>query len=72
MLLSRAAILVMESQKGFTGEDDIRELRQPQRRRQQECHKFVHLTMKNDTFARFARAFFIFREFADVRVLSAT
>ena len=29
---------------------------QPRRRRQQERHKFVYLTMKNNSFARFARA----------------
>ena len=46
MLRSHAAILVEESQKGFREEDDIRELRQPRRRRQQEHHKFTHLTRK--------------------------
>ena len=49
-----------------------RELKQPRRRRQQERHKFAYLTMKNTTFARFARAFFIFGHFADVLVLSTT
>ena len=41
-----------------------RELKTPRRRRQQERHKFTYLTMKNNSFARFARAFFIFRHFA--------
>ena len=49
-----------------------RELKQPQRRRQQKPHKFAYLTMKNSTFARFARAFFIFWHFVDVLVLSTT
>ena len=49
-----------------------RELKQPRRRRQQERHKFAHLTMKNNTFARFARAFFIFGHLADVLDLSTT
>ena len=46
-----------------------RELKQP---RQQESHKFAHLTMKNNSFARFARAVFIFGHFKDVLVLSTT
>ena len=50
----------------------IRELKQPRRRRQQERHKFAYLTMKNSTFARFARAFFIFGHLADVLDLSTT
>ena len=33
---------------------------QPRRQRQQERHKFAYLTVKNNRFARFARAFFIF------------
>ena len=37
-----------------------RELTQPRRRRQQERHKFAYLTMKNNSFARFTRAVFIF------------
>ena len=35
------------------------ELKQPRRRRQQEIHKCVYLTMKSNRFARFARAFLI-------------
>ena len=35
-------------------------------------HKFAYLTMKNGSFALFARAFFIFAHFADVLVLSTT
>ena len=50
----------------------IREFTQPRRRRQQERHKFAYLTMKNNGFARFARAVFIFAHFADVLVLSKT
>ena len=37
-----------------------------------ERHKFAYLTMKNNSFARFARAFFTFGNFADVLVLSTT
>ena len=48
----------------------ITELKQPRRRRQQEPHKLSYLTMKNNSFARFARAFSIFSHFADVFVLS--
>ena len=50
----------------------IRELKQPRRRRRQKRHKFAYLTMKNNSFARFARAYFIFEHFADVLVLSTT
>ena len=50
----------------------IREFTQPRRRRQQERHKFACLTVKNNRFARFARAVFIFGHSADVLVLSAT
>ena len=39
---------------------NIRELKQPRRRRQQKPHKFAYLTMKNSIFARFPRAVFIF------------
>ena len=49
-----------------------RELKQPRRRGQQERHKFAYLTMKNNSFARFARAFFIFGHFADVFLFSMT
>jgi len=47
-----------------------RELQQRRRRRQQERYKFAYLTMKNSSFARFARAFFIFGHLADVLVVS--
>ena len=33
---------------------------QPRRRMQQERHKFAYLIVKNNCFARFARAVFIF------------
>ena len=49
-----------------------RELKEPRRRRQQERHKFAYLTMKNNSFARFARTFFIFGHLADVLDLSTT
>ena len=39
---------------------DIRELKQPRRRRQQKPHKFAYLTIENSIFVRFARAYFIF------------
>ena len=51
---------------------NIRELKQPRRRRQQKPHKFAYLTVKNIIFARFARAYFIFWHFADVLDLSTT
>ena len=47
------------------------QLEQP-RRQQEGDHKFAYLTMKNNTFARFARAFVIFGHFADLLVLSTT
>ena len=37
-----------------------RELKQQQRRRQRERHKFAYLVDKNNSFARPARAFFTF------------
>ena len=40
-----------------------RELKQLRRRRQQESRKFAYLTMKNISFAGFARAFFVFSTF---------
>ena len=46
-----------------TGRFDMRELKQPGRRRQQECDKFAYLLMKNSIFARFARAVFHFWTF---------
>ena len=48
------------------GQSYNRELKQPRRRRQQKPHKFAYLTLKNSIFARFARAFFIFRHFEHV------
>ena len=50
----------------------IWEFKEPRRRQQQERHKFAYLTMKNNSFARFARAFFIFGHFEDVLVLYTT
>ena len=44
----------------------------PRGRRQQKPHKLAYLTMKNGSFARFARSFFIFWHFEDVLVLSTT
>jgi len=46
-----------------------RELKQARRKRQQVSHKFACLTVKNNSFARFARAFFIFKHSTDVLVL---
>mgnify|MGYP007094466673 CR=1 FL=1 len=47
-----------------TGRSDMRELKQPgRRRRQQERDKFAYLIMKNSIFARFARAVFHFWTF---------
>ena len=45
---------------------------QLRRRLQPERHTFAYLTMKNNTFAHFARAIFIFGNFADVLVLPTT
>ena len=50
----------------------IREFTQPWRRREPERHKFAYLTVKNNRFACFARAVFIFGHSADVLVLSTT
>ena len=41
-------------------------------RRRQECYKFAYLTMKNSSFAHFARARFKFVHFAAVLILSTT
>ena len=49
-----------------------REFTQPRRQRRQERHKFAYLTVKNNRFSRFARAFFIFGHSADDLVLSTT
>ena len=49
-----------------------RKFKQPRRRRQQECNKFAYLTKKINSFARFARTFFIFGHLANFLVLSAT
>ena len=51
---------------------DIRELKQPRRRRQQKPHKFAYVTMANSIFARVEGAFSIFWYFEDVLVLSTT
>ena len=45
------------------------ELKQPRRRRRQKPHKFAYLSMKNSSFARYARVFFICKNFADVLAL---
>ena len=47
-----------------------RELKQRQPRRQRERHEFAYLVVKNNSFARPARAFFIFVHF--VAVVSKT
>ena len=49
----------------------MRQLKQPRQRQQQARYKFAYLTMKSSTFARFARAFFMFGRSEDV-VLSTT
>ena len=49
----------------------ITELKQP-RQQLQQCAKFTYLTMKYNSVAFFARAFFIFVHVADVLVLSMT
>ena len=58
----------MRTSRGLKWEN--REFTQPRRRRQQERQKFAYL--KNNRFARFPRAIFIFVHFADVLVLSTT
>ena len=50
----------------------VRDLKQARQRRQQERYKFAYLTMKNSSFALFARAVFIFGHLADVLVFSTT
>lgn len=53
--------------------NNIMELkRQPRRPQQQERHKVEDVTMKNNSSACFTRAFFIFKHFADVLVVSTT
>ena len=52
--------------------NQIRELKQPRQRRQQQRHLFAYFTMKNNSFACFARAFFIFGHLADILDLSTT
>ena len=47
----------------------IREFKKPRGRRWEERHKFAYLTMKNSSFARSARAFFILVNFTAVFVL---
>ena len=47
-------------------------LKQPRRRRRQERHKFGYFTIKNISFACFARAIFICVDFTAVFVLSTT
>ena len=52
---------IFHQAQGYRGGiTDIRELKQARRGRQQKPHKLAYLTMKNSSFARFARAFFIF------------
>ena len=58
--------------KSHTQLEDNKKFTQPWRRRKQERHKFTYLTVKNNRFARFARAFFIFGHSADVLVPSTT
>ena len=65
-------ILLREAVLWQSANTSNRELKQPRQRRQQEGHKFAYLTIKNNSFARFARAFFIFSHFADVLVRSTT
>ena len=52
--------MLLYRHKGILTKTNIRELKQPRRRRQQKPHKFAYLTMENSIFARFARAYFIF------------
>jgi len=44
----------------YTLAQNNKELSQPRRRPQQESREFAYLTLKNSSFARFARAFLIF------------
>ena len=54
------------------GQNSLTELlnKHPSGQWQQKHHKFAHLTMKNNGFACFANAFFIFVHFPAVLVLS--
>ena len=67
---SRRALRDSSRVPGSLGIKSIRVLTQPQRRRRQECHKFAYLTIKNNSSARFARAFFILGHFTAVLVQS--
>ena len=58
--------IVLEAEDGAT---EIRKFEQPRERWHKERHKFAYLTMKNNSFARFAQAIFISVHFADVIVL---
>ena len=49
-----------------------RELKQPQRWRQQQRLKFLYLAMKNNSFARFARVILVYVHFATILVLPTT
>ena len=42
------------------------------KKEQKQPHKFAYLTMKNRSFARFGRAFFIFAHFVAVLLISTT
>ena len=52
--------------------NQIRELKQLRQRRQQQRLELTYLTMKTNSFARFAPAFFIFGQLAAALVLSTT
>ena len=53
-------LYLLEENRERLPRDLIREPTQPHRRRQQERHKFAYLIVKNNNFARFARAVLIF------------
>ena len=46
--------------ESYCRDEELRPLTVEERAQTQELLKFAHLTMKNNTFAHFARAFLIF------------
>ena len=68
----RGSRRALRDSSGVSGSLGIKSIcfTQPRRRQRQECHKFAYLTIKNNSSARFARAFFILGHFTAVLVQS--
>ena len=58
--MALAGMHVVQTEELTRAIPNNRELTQPRRRQQQEGHKLAYLIAKNNSFARFARAVFIF------------